>query len=75
MFNPHRYPRIYKEGTRSMGEKKHKFEEKEEPPNNGINWLIKMDMKKQGQMIWYIGWRLLEDKQFQAGRTAMSSFN
>ena len=35
MFNPHRYPRRYKEGIQSMDEKKQKFEEKEEPPNNG----------------------------------------
>ena len=39
MFNYHRYSRRYKEGIQSMDEKKHKFEEKEEPPNNGINWL------------------------------------
>ena len=75
MFNPHRYPRTYKEGIQSMGEKKHKFEEKEEPPSNGINWLLKMDKKRQGQMVRYIGQRLLEDKQFQARRTIMSSFN
>ena len=36
-FNPHRYPRRYKEGIQSMGEKKHKFEEKERPPSSGIN--------------------------------------
>ena len=58
-----------------MGEKKHKFEEKEEPPNNGINWLLAMDEKRQGQVIRYIGQRLLEDKQFRARRTVMSSFN
>ena len=75
MFNPHRYPRRYKEGIQSMGEKEHKFEEKEEPPSSGINWLIKMDKKRHGQMIQYIGQRLLEDKQFRAGRTIMSSFN
>ena len=51
MFNPHRYPRRYKEGIQSMGVKEHKFEEKEEPPNNRINWLIKMDKKINGQMI------------------------
>ena len=75
MFNPHRYTRRDKEGIHSMGEKKHKFEEKEEPPNNGINWLLKMDEKRQGQVIRYIGQTLHEDKQFQAGRTIMSSFN
>ena len=58
-----------------MGEKKHKFEENEEPPDNGINWLLKMDVKRQGQVIRYIGQRLLEDKQFRAGRSVMSSFN
>ena len=62
MFNPHGYPRRYKEGIQSMGEKKHKFEERKEPPNSGINWLLKMDKKRQGQMIRYIGRRLLEDK-------------
>ena len=46
MFNPDRYPRRYKEGIQSMGEKKHKFEEKEEPPNSEIKWLIKMDKKR-----------------------------
>ena len=46
MFNPHRYTRRDKEGIQSMGEKKHKFEEKEEPPNNGLNWLLKMDEKR-----------------------------
>ena len=45
MFNPHMYPRKYKEGIQSMGEKKHKFEEKEEPSSSGINWLLKMDRK------------------------------
>ena len=70
MFNPHRYPRRYKEGIQSMGEKKHKIEGKEEPPSSGINWLIKMD-KRQGQMIRYIGQRLLEDKQFREVRTIM----
>ena len=75
MFNPHWYPRRYKEGIQSMGEKKHKFEEKEKPPNIGTNWLIKMDKKRQGQMIRYIGRRLLEDKQFRAGRIVMSYFN
>ena len=34
-----------------MGEKKHKFEEKEEPPSSGLNWLLKVDKKKQGQMV------------------------
>ena len=58
-----------------MGEKKHKFEEKEEPPSSGINWLLKMDEKRHGQVIQYIGRRLLEDKQFRVGRTVMSSFN
>ena len=58
-----------------MGEKKHKFEEKEEPPHNEINWLIKIDKNKQGQMVWYVGQRLLEDKQFQARGAIMSSFN
>ena len=58
-----------------MGENKRKFKEKEEPPNSGINWLIKMDKKRHGQMIRYIGQRLLEDKQFRAGRAVMSSFN
>ena len=58
-----------------MGEKKYKFKEKEEPPNSGINWLLKMDEKRQGQVIQYIGRKLLEDKQFLAGRTIMSSFN
>ena len=75
MFNPHRYPRRYKEGIQSMGEKKHKFEEKDEPPSSGINWLLNMDVKRQGQVIRYIGRRLLEDKQFRVGRTVMSSFN
>ena len=56
-----------------MGEKKHKFEEKEEPPGSGINWLIQMDKKRHGQMIRYIGRRLLEDKQFRVGRTVMYS--
>ena len=32
MFNPHKYPRRYKEGIQSMGEKKHKFEEKKSHP-------------------------------------------
>ena len=58
-----------------MGEKKHKFKEKEEPPSSGINWFLKMDKKRQGQVIRYIGLRLLEDKQFRAGRIVMSSFN
>ena len=75
MFNPHWCPRRYREGIQSMGEKKHKFDKKEEPPSSGLNWLIKMDKKRQGQMIQYIGRRLLEDKQFRAGRTVMSSFN
>ena len=75
MFSHHRCPRRYKEGIQSMGEKKHKFDEKEEPPSSGINWLIKMDKKRQGQMIRYIGRRLLEDKQFRAGKTIMSSYN
>ena len=70
-----RYPRRYKEGIQSMREKKHKFEEKEEPPNSGINWLLKMDEKRHRQVIRYIGQRLLEGKQFRAGRTIMSSFN
>ena len=64
MFNPHRYLRRYKEAIQSMGEKKHKFEEKEEPSNSGINRLLKIDKKRQGQVIRCIGWRLLEDKQF-----------
>ena len=75
MFNPHRYPRRYKEGIQSMGEKEHKFEGKEGPPSSRIKWLIKMDKKRHGQMIRYIGWRLLEDKQIRAGRAVMSSFN
>ena len=57
MFNPQRCPRRYKEGIQSMGEKKHKFKEKEEPPNNGINWLIKMDKRDKdkwfGIMVGY----------------------
>ena len=75
MFDPHRYPRRYKEGIQSRGERKHQFEGKEGPPNNRINRLIKMDMKRQGQMIQYIGWRLLEDNQFREGRTVMSPSN
>ena len=75
MFNPHRYPRINKEGIPSMVQKKHKFEEKEEPPSSGINKLLKMDKKRQGLIIRYIGQILLEGKQFRAGRTVMSSFN
>ena len=75
MFNPHRYPRKYMKEIQSMGEKKHKFEEKEEPPSSGINWLLKMDEKRQKQLIMYIGQSLLKDKQFRAGRTVMSSFN
>ena len=58
-----------------MGEKKHKSEEQEEPPSSGINWLLKMDEKRQGQVIRYIGQRLLEDKQFREGRTVMSPSN
>ena len=58
-----------------MGEKKHKFKEKEEPPNSEINQLLKMDEKRQGQAIQYIGRRLLEGKQFRVGRTVMSSSN
>ena len=73
MFDPHRYPRRYKEGIQSRGEKKHQFEGKEGPPSNKINWLIKMGKKRQGQMIWYTGQRLLEDNQFQARRIVMSS--
>ena len=65
MFNPHRYPKRYKEGIQSMGEKEHRFEEEEEPPSSGINWLIKMDKKRHGQMIQYIGRRLLEDNNFE----------
>ena len=37
IFNPYKYRRRYKEGIQSMGEKNQKFEEKEEPPNNGMN--------------------------------------
>ena len=37
MFNPHRYPRRYKEGIQSMGEKKHKFKEKEGLLSSEIN--------------------------------------
>ena len=47
-----------------MGEKKDKFEEKEEPPNDGIKWLIKLEKERHGQMVRYIGRILLEDKQF-----------
>ena len=75
MFNPHRYLRRYEEGIQSMGENKHKFEEKEGPPSSRINWLIKMDKKRQGQMIRYIGRIFLEDKQFRVGRIVMSSSN
>ena len=64
MLNPHKYPRIYKEGIQNIGEKKHKFEEKEESPSSGINRLIQMEKKRHGQMIRYIGQRSLEDKQF-----------
>ena len=46
MLNPHKYPRIYSEGIPNIGEKKHKFEEKEEQPSSGINWLIQMDKKR-----------------------------
>ena len=56
-----------------MGEKKDKFEEKEEPPSSEINWSIKMDKKRQEQMIRHIGPRLLKDKQFRARTTTMSS--
>ena len=46
MLNPHKYPRIYKEGIQNIGEKKHKFEEKEESPSSGINQLIQMEKKR-----------------------------
>ena len=46
MVNPHRYPRRYKEEIHNMGEKKHKFEEKEEPPSSGIKFKL---VVKNGQ--------------------------